>query len=365
MANSRPNWCPHQECGYKGSSQDCMCVGELPTPTDHGEFKAVNTHRLCMTHSRPGDAPWHFEFDWNRTDAWVFAKLINRVFGLNLGSAGTRIVPASASLAAPSQPADQCEDCKGTGQICTGTSGQAEDGNAPVMERCPSCGYGESQPAEPEDEIDHGKSMLRVQEALGFTTTGWVSPDVVLMRIWQLQNKPSHPAAEQAAAEGEREAFEAWAREKGFDLSAVQRDGEWVYADSSTELAEFAWKAARRPVRELTDADSAELERLRALVNTPELHDFANGVVLEAAHQRERWGIDHDSGKEPSDWFWLVGYLGGKALKSHIDGNTEKALHHTITMAAACANWHAAISGASTAMRPGIAPPVEATGEGK
>lgn len=96
-----------------------------------------------------------------------------------------------------------------------------------------------------------------------------------------------------------------------------------------------------------------ELERLRTLLNTPELHDFAKGAVLEAAHQRERWGNDHDAGKEPADWFWLLGYLAGKALKAHNDGNTEKALHHTISSAAALANWHGAILG-TTNMRPGI-----------
>lgn len=102
--------------------------------------------------------------------------------------------------------------------------------------------------------------------------------------------------------------------------------------------------------------ERAEVERLRALVNTPTLHSFRDGVVLEAAHQRERWGADHDAGKAPADWFWLVGYLAGKALQAQTSGNTEKALHHTISTAAALANWHAAISGEHTAMRPGINP---------
>jgi hypothetical protein len=91
-------------------------------------------------------------------------------------------------------------------------------------------------------------------------------------------------------------------------------------------------------------------------IDTPELHDFAKGVVLEAQHQRSRWGTEHDSGKEPSDWFWLIGYLAGKCLASHLAGNTDKALHHAITAAAALANWHAAILG-KTDMRPGIEPP--------
>lgn len=95
------------------------------------------------------------------------------------------------------------------------------------------------------------------------------------------------------------------------------------------------------------------LEVANAKLNTPELHDFRDAVVLEAAHQRERWSVSHDSGKAPSDWFWLLGYLGGKALHAHASGNTEKALHHTISSAACLANWHAAILG-QTSMRPGI-----------
>ena len=103
----------------------------------------------------------------------------------------------------------------------------------------------------------------------------------------------------------------------------------------------------------LCDAQ-AEVERLRAALNTPEVDDFARGVVLEAQHQRARWGSKHDVGKAPADWFWLVGYLAGKALAAAIGGNNEKALHHTISTAAALANWHAALSGINQDMRPGI-----------
>ena len=102
----------------------------------------------------------------------------------------------------------------------------------------------------------------------------------------------------------------------------------------------------------------SEVERLDKLLNTPELRDFSRAVVLEAAHQRERWGVDHDAGKEPEDWFWLLGYLGGKALAAQRLANTEKALHHTISAAAALANWHAAISGADNSMRPGTHQPL-------
>jgi hypothetical protein len=106
---------------------------------------------------------------------------------------------------------------------------------------------------------------------------------------------------------------------------------------------------------------TAELTQANALLDAPEVLSFRDGVVLEAAHQRARWGAEHDAGKEPSAWFWLVGYLGGKALASHIaflatgsDEHRDKALHRTIATAAALANWHAAILG-KTDMRPGVA----------
>ena len=103
---------------------------------------------------------------------------------------------------------------------------------------------------------------------------------------------------------------------------------------------------------------AALAEARQELLNTPELRDFAAGVQLEAQHQRERWGSDHDAGKTDADWFWLIGHLASKALHARTSGNTDKALHHTISTAAALANWHAAISGADTRVRPGIDPAI-------
>jgi hypothetical protein len=97
--------------------------------------------------------------------------------------------------------------------------------------------------------------------------------------------------------------------------------------------------------------------RLSRLLNTPEVENFAKGVELEAAHQRARWGAKHDEGKSPFDWFWLVGYLAQKAASSAVAGDAEKAKHHTISTAAALANWHLALSGADNSMRPGIETP--------
>lgn len=97
----------------------------------------------------------------------------------------------------------------------------------------------------------------------------------------------------------------------------------------------------------------AERDRLHSLVNNAHTADFLEATRLEVAHQVERWGTVHDRAKAPADWYWLLAYLGGKALAAHIAGDTEKAKHHTISSAAVLANWHAAISLADARMQPG------------
>lgn len=92
--------------------------------------------------------------------------------------------------------------------------------------------------------------------------------------------------------------------------------------------------------RALDEFARAAVERA---INTPETADFLAGVAQEARHQRERWGEAHDRGKSAENWYWLVGYLAGKALRAHVDGDVGKAAHHTISSAAALYQWHAAI----------------------
>lgn len=79
-----------------------------------------------------------------------------------------------------------------------------------------------------------------------------------------------------------------------------------------------------------------------AEINAPEVNDFVEGVVREAAHQRTRWGFDHDNAKLPEDWFWTVGRVLGKAMWLT---DPEKRLHHLITAAAIMLNWHLYASG--------------------
>jgi hypothetical protein len=87
---------------------------------------------------------------------------------------------------------------------------------------------------------------------------------------------------------------------------------------------------------------------LQELLSRPEIDDFWEGIVCEAGHQRQRWGEAHDRDKSAENWFWLIGYLSGKALRASIEGNKAKAKHHTISTAAALFQWHQAIKADET-----------------
>jgi len=124
--------------------------------------------------------------------------------------------------------------------------------------------------------------------------------------------------------------------------------------DAVSELVEIHLTHCSRADR--LEAENAEL---RALLDTPHTADWFEGVKLEAGHQIKRWSADHDAGKTPADWFWLIGYLAQKAMTAQMGGDDEKARHHTISTGAAMLNWFRAIVGDSTAMRPGIEAPAE------
>lgn len=122
----------------------------------------------------------------------------------------------------------------------------------------------------------------------------------------------------------------------------------WGYADLPLRV---------KAVVEELEAKDAEIARLNALINTPHTDEWFDGVRLEAAHQIERWGTEHDAGKQPADWFWLLGYLGQKAMTAAMTGDVEKARHHTISSGAMLLNWFRSIVGDSGAMRPGTDAP--------
>lgn len=87
-----------------------------------------------------------------------------------------------------------------------------------------------------------------------------------------------------------------------------------------------------------------EIGRLNRLINSPFVEAFLEGVQREAAHQKAHWGQAHDRSKSAENWYWLVGFLAGKACRSSIEGNKGKALHHTISAAAALMCWHESIT---------------------
>lgn len=95
------------------------------------------------------------------------------------------------------------------------------------------------------------------------------------------------------------------------------------------------------------------MNELQDLIAKPHNDDFVTGLVIEAAHQVERWGEAHDRGKEPEDWLWLLGFLAGKATRAHREGDIEKAKHHTISSAAVLLQWHSLLSGHGTGFTPG------------
>ena len=116
----------------------------------------------------------------------------------------------------------------------------------------------------------------------------------------------------------------------------------------SPEMREFLFgvgpERVLNIVKELIDLKEREskfkAEARAEVLKHPEINDFLKGVIIEAQHQRKRWGSEHDGKKSPDDWLWLIAYLSTKATQAVRYGDQDKYLHHIITTAAACVNWH-------------------------
>lgn len=108
-----------------------------------------------------------------------------------------------------------------------------------------------------------------------------------------------------------------------------------------------AFRIALGPATQESRDLHAEVERLCQILNTPVLEPFAEAVVSEAQHQIYRWGDEQGAKKTAWDWFWSLGYLGGKAAHAALAGDWDKAKHHSITAGALLANWHRHISAAA------------------
>lgn len=122
-------------------------------------------------------------------------------------------------------------------------------------------------------------------------------------------------------------------------------------------------EVARRDVIAISELRMFEIDRLTALINMPRTDEWFESVRIEAAHQIERWGVEHDAGKRTEDWVTLLIYLLGKAAKAYWSGDRAKLEHHVITTGAVALNWWRNLTGVSTAMRPGIADPVVSNGD--
>jgi hypothetical protein len=147
-----------------------------------------------------------------------------------------------------------------------------------------------------------------------------------------------------------KELIEQLAKKVGLLKESSMGDGTIVLGNvNATSLEAFAKAYQAAAPIDNGIAEALEKAAKYDAINTPEINDFLKAIENEALHQRDRWGSEHDAGKTDADWFWLVGYLAGKVINK-----PEKALHHIITTAAACLNWHSAKLGTHNKMRPGI-----------
>lgn len=101
----------------------------------------------------------------------------------------------------------------------------------------------------------------------------------------------------------------------------------------------WEWRALLAQGERINELE-IQLKVQRDILDTPVVEPFAEAVALEAKHQIFRHGKEHDIVKDAFDWYWALGYLGGKAARADKDDDVAKALHHTITAAALLANWH-------------------------
>lgn len=98
----------------------------------------------------------------------------------------------------------------------------------------------------------------------------------------------------------------------------------------------------------MLERQQMEIERLHRLVNTPLTAPFLDAVRYEAAHQVTRWAAD-DVQKTPDDWMRRLSILATKASSAFGRGDRSKGMHHIVSTAAACLNWHRVITSDHTA----------------
>ena len=99
-----------------------------------------------------------------------------------------------------------------------------------------------------------------------------------------------------------------------------------------------------------------EVDRLTAIIDSPDPEDFVAATATEAKYQRAKWSEDerptaygmHDD----ADYVFLIAHLTGGAAKTP-DGDPgsaqrQKKLHRITAAAAALANWHEEVKNRDT-----------------
>ena len=126
---------------------------------------------------------------------------------------------------------------------------------------------------------------------------------------------------------------------EGMDLSevpTVNAEPQWGNPEQQMRIDEL---------EKIVIQKEETIKYLESLINTPTIDNFLSGIIYESAHQVERWKDNVDRESESFNWVFLVGHLATRAAAYHEAGNKEKALHHTITTAAVCLNWHRFLKG--------------------
>lgn len=155
--------------------------------------------------------------------------------------------------AAPLPPPapDECDECKGTGQVAYETSGLADDGNAPVVEPCPMCGYGDTAPVAGAEL----RAIHQVQMPTESGSSAWhdASEDAYHTFVPERRRivyaaAPAAPVAAAVPAEPTPQQIYAAAR-KMCDLSAeacgIDKDDNWaVCGDVYNEEAKIVLTVA-------------------------------------------------------------------------------------------------------------------------
>lgn len=171
---------------------------------------------------------------------------------------------------------------------------------------------------------------------------------------------PPHPVQAQTEGQGARDIDP---RELATILNLRGEIAEWRKATMLENQDTATPDHLRQHLQDIGDeADrmQARLKRIEGVIASAAAGtDFLRDLQLEAAHQVDRWGVEHDAGKRPEDWITLMVYLLGKAARAHFEGNRPKLLHHIVTGAAVLFNWWRRETGAEITMRPGIASPTE------